>query len=318
MRDDIQLDDPGDIWRLPLRSGKEGVDHQAQVDHCLKHRIAALGWGLESPRPRSQAEVLRRVEEAPWNGWGRRARRTIERFISAWDGDLVWTMHTDGTYRLGELRGHWRYDASAAAREVDCHQVRDARWAKKRLLASEVPGSVVRSFSGRGSSFSRITDLSGKLFSYRLFDRLVGRRERIAAPQPRQILKDLLDPYDVEDLVFVYLQSERGYFVLPGSRRPDTAGYEFVLVHPRTRKQAIVQVKSGNAVVDLGKLESAVEGTDHRAFAYSARGNYEGDADGRIEKLSDKRLLDFALSKPYVLPPRVREWFKDHVGAKPR
>ena len=133
------------------------------------------------------------------------------------------------------------------------------------------------------------------------------------APSPTDILKDLLDPFDVEDLVFVYLQCERGYLVLPASRRTNTAAYEYVLVNPDTRQQAIVQIRTGDAPVPLDELLSGAN-TIHKAFAYSARGLYDGDQEGRVERLTDDELLRFALERPYALPPRVYEWLQDHAS----
>ena len=289
-----------DIYRLPLRSQKEGgVPHDQQVEHCLRNGISAVGWGVEGG---GLEEVLTQIEET----YDRRGRQTVERFANAPTGSLIWTLHTDGTYRVGELAGPWRYDASAEAERLDCHQVRDTRWAPKRLLSSEIPGAVVRSFSQRGSSFSRIHDEAAQRYSHRLYDSLLGRGERVIAPSPEEVLVSLLAPFDVEDLVFVYMQVERGYLVLPGSRRTDTAAYEYVLLHPGTREQAVVQVKTGSSAVDLEQLKKAA-GSDHRAYAFSTTGSYTGSGSG-VELISSERLLEFMSERPEVLPPRVKGW----------
>ena len=154
------------------------------------------------------------------------------------------------------------------------------------MLSSEVPGAVVRAFSQRGSSFSRIHDEPARRYSHRLYDSLLGRGERVAAPSPEEVLASLLAPFDLEDLVFVYMQVERGYLVLPGSRRTDTAVYEYVLPHPSTREQAMVQVKTGSSAVDLEQLKKAAGG-DHKAYAFSTTGSYTGSGSG-VELLSSK------------------------------
>ncbi len=289
-----------DIYRLPLRSQKEGgVPHDEQVEHCLRNGISAVGWGVEGG---SLEEVLNQIEAT----YHRRGRQTVERFANAPTGSLIWTLHTDGTYRVGELTGHWRYDASAEAERLDCYQVRDTRWAPKRLLSSEVPGAVVRSFSQRGSSFSRIHDESARQYSHRLYDQLLERGERVSTPTPEEVLGSLLAPFDVEDLVFVYLQVKCGYLVLPGSRRTDTAAYEYVLLHPDTREQAVVQVKTGASAVDLERLKRAA-GSDHKAYAFSTTGSYTG-RDSGVELISSESLLDLMKARPEVLPPRVKGW----------
>lgn len=174
------------------------------------------------------------------------------------------------------------------------------------LLNSEVPGAVVRSFSMQGSSFNRIHDAGARAYSYRLYDKLMGRPERVASPKPEEVLCSLLDPFDVEDLVFVYLQVVRGLLVLPGSRRTDTAAYEYVLVDREGKEQTIVQVKTGDSAVDLEQLRSAA-GETHRAIAYSTSGAYAGSAP-EVEKLTNKQLLEFMATHPKILPPRARAW----------
>jgi hypothetical protein len=291
-----------DIYRLPLRSQKEGgVPHTEQVEHCLRNGISALGWGVTGSK---LEEVLAQIEAT----YDRRGRLTVERFASTPAGSLIWTLHTDGTYRVGELVGAWKYDASPEAERLDCHQVRETRWAPVSLLSSEVPGAVVRCFSQRGSSFSRIHDAVARTYSHRLYDRLLQRPERIPSPTPDEVLQSLLDPYDVEDLVFVYMQVELGYLVLPGSRRTDSAAYEYVLLHPKTRQQAVVQIKTGSSVVDLDQLAKATANR-HKAFAFSTTGSYTGRT-SNVELLSSHGLLSFMRARPEVLPPRVRAWFE--------
>ncbi|HYI00312.1 hypothetical protein [Hyalangium sp.] len=290
-----------DIWRLPLRSQKEGgVPHDEQVEHCLTLGLSAVGWGVR--KSDALEEVLARVEAE----YDRRGRQTVERFANAPMGSLVWTLHTDGTYRIGELVGPWRYDDSSTAERLDCHQVRETRWARAKLLSSEVPGAVVRCFSQRGSSFSRIHDENARAYSHRLFDKLLARPERVPAPTPAEILRSHLDPFDVEDLVFVYLQVKRDFLVLPGSRRTDSAAYEYVLIHRTTHEQAVVQIKTGSSTVDLDRLAKAA-GSHHQAFAFSTTGRYAGPA-SRVELLSSESLLAFMKASPEFLPPRVKGW----------
>jgi hypothetical protein len=290
-----------DIWRLPLRSQREGgVPHDEQVEHCLSKGLSAVGWGVR--KSGDLEEVLTQVEAL----YNRLGRQTVERFANAPIGSLIWTMHTDGTYRIGELVGPWRYDDSSEAERLDCHQVRETYWAPAKLLSSEVPGAVVRCFSQRGSSFSRIHDESARAYSHRLFDKLLKRRERVLAPRPDEVLRSLLDPFDVEDLVFVYMQAERNFLVLPGSRRTDSAAYEYVLIHRITHEQAVVQIKTGLSIVDLDQLVRAA-GTQHKAFAFSTTGSYSGVA-SNVELLSSESLLAFMQTSPEFLPPRVKGW----------
>jgi hypothetical protein len=50
-------------------------------------------------------------------------------------------------------------------------------------------------------------------------------------------LYEFMTDRDLENLVFVYLQV-KGWYVLPGTRTPDTAHYEFVLVNRETGERS--------------------------------------------------------------------------------
>jgi hypothetical protein len=299
-----------------MRSGKPGVDHRRQVEHCLRLGQVAIGWGVLEQPPTTLEETLERVREFPASGWGSRAAGTIRRFADAEWGSLIWSRHPDGTWLLGELKGAWRPDYSPAACAVDAHQVRDVLWAPRRLYSEEVPGSVIRAFSGRGSSFSEIHNENGRLFSAALFAELTGSKIEKLGLTPEQILQDFLDPFDVEDLVFSYLQVERGYLVLPASRRTNNPTYEYAVVEREGGRLVPVSVKTGATFVDVGQLASTAE-AGGKAVAYSTEGNYMGDGSGRVELIDNAELLRFARSSTELLPPRVRRWFR-YAGSRPR
>lgn len=291
------------MWRCPLRSHKPGVDHFRQLEHCLQGKLVGIGWGLGED-PDGLDHALRLTSARGW----KRAPGIIRRFAEAQNGDLVWSLGLDGRYLLGEVAGEWYYDGSETAELVDCHHVRRMHWAPRPLLDAEVPGAVVRAFMRPGTSFERIKNRAARHYSRALLDELLGRVVQPFAPEPHVVLRDMLDPFDVEDLVYVYLQAVHNWLVLPASRRTNTATYEYVLVHRDTQQLAIAQVKSGDSAVPMEELARAA-GADHIAFAYSTGGHYDGDGGGRVHIIEEADLLDFAARCPHQLPPRARRWF---------
>jgi hypothetical protein len=300
---------------VPLRSQRgeradtgAKVDPAEQVDHCLKHRLVGLGWGVHGdPPPTTLAETYKRIREQG-HGWAP-GIHIIRRFAAAKEGSLIWTRHPDGTWLLGKMTGDWRPDYSAEAWEVDVHQVRDCAWAPQRILSEEVPGDVIRRFSGRGSSFSEMHAPLARAYSNWLYADLTGGSVKLPKISNADVLRELLDPFDVEDLVYVYLQAVRNYLVLPASRRTDTAAYEYALIERDTKQLAVTQIKSGDTPVDLSALAATV-GDDKIGFAYATSGQYDGDGGKRVECLSDDELLGFAKSHPDLLPPRVKRWLQ--------
>jgi hypothetical protein len=303
------------MYRCPMRSGKwsDRAAHTRQIEHVLEQGIVGIGWGYLEDPPTTLAQALEQAENAPWPGWGRNAANTIKRFANAADDSLIWTLHTDGRWLLGRMHGPWRPDYSEAAIATDVHQVRHCQWAPRPLLSEEVPGAVIRAFSGIGSSFSRILSWSGRVYSRALFAELTGEKVDLPKPSAEEIVRDHLDPFDVEDLVFTYLQVVRGFLVLPASRKTNNPAYEWSVIDRQEGGLIPVSIKTGAQAVDVSMLASTAEDTE-TAYAYSTNGHYTGDGQGHVETIDTAELLAFAEESPHLLPPRVRRWMEQASG----
>lgn len=302
---ELPIELPPTLYRVPMRSRKDGVDHEEQVEWALEHGIVAIGWGRGTETPATLEDCLRGIEES----WDQRSAACVARFAEANRGSLVWSQHTDGTWLLGEIVGEWKPDYSPEAATVDMYQTRKVRWAPRRLLSEEVPGGVIRAFSGRGSAFSEIRNMPARLFSSALLAELSGEEPEVPNLSASTVLKSLLSPFDVEDLVFAFLQVERNFLVIPGTRRTDNAAYEYAVVRRGTDELQPVSIKTGNTPVDTAQLASTAGVAKTTGIAYSTAGHYEGPTEGMIEVIDDADLLRFAEEKPQYLPPRVKRWF---------
>lgn len=300
------------LWRTKLRSSLAHVDHAAQVEHCIRGRLVGIGWRMDELTPDTTLETaVKSIEDKHEPGWGRPAALTVRRFgHEAQVGDFVWTRDTHGRYWLCRLTGSYRYDGSEAARKVDVHQVRDADWGPRPLNDLEVPGGVIRRFVGTGSSFSRIHDDPARLLTLYLWEKIHDRELPELEVSPVDVLTSHLDPYDVEDLIYVWLQVACGYVALPRSRQRDTPAYEWTMIHRQTGERAIVQIKTGADHVDLQALADARVDADTRTFAFATSENYDGARDLVDEIITQDALLEFVASNPSLLPVRVRMWFE--------
>jgi hypothetical protein len=299
------------IWRTKLRSLKPGVNHVEQVAHNLDDGIVGIGWGLEDLPSRTPLDqVLAALEAKDEPGWGRRAMWTVRRFgRDAQVGDFVWTRDLAGRFRLGQLAGPYRYVNNAKAKRTDTHQVRRCGWARRPLGDLEVPGGIIRAFSGTSTSFERIHDEGARRYTAWLWDDLHGREPEPLTFTPAEVLAQL-EPYDLEDLIYTWMQMRGGYLALPRARRTDTPAYEWTMLHRKTHRPAIVQVKSGRQSVDLEQLASAAPDAETALFAYSAAESYTGSPDHEVKRITTAELLKLVKRHPAVLPPRVRRWFE--------
>lgn len=304
------LTDPPVIWRTKLRSLKPGVDHAGQVDYCLKGGRVGIGWGIESlPSGAPLAEVLDAIRAKDEPGWGRQAASTVRLFgEDAERGDFVWTRDLAGRFWVAQITGAYRYENSAKARAFDTHQVRKVEWAPRPLGDLEVPGAVIRAFSGTSTSFSRINNDGARVYTAWIWDKLHGRRPASLGFSREEVLSQL-EPYDLEDLIYTWMQVTRGYLALPNARRTDTPAYEWTMLHRETGIPAIIQVKSGAQGVDLEALERAAPDWQTTLFAYSSAGLYTGSPEREVVRIETDELLAFVEENPVLLPPRVRTWF---------
>jgi hypothetical protein len=86
---------------------------------------------------------------------GAKGERMLQRFKALPDGTFVWTRDSAGMFHLGRIAGPWRYDDSAAAREVGIHHVRPAQWKDQPLGPDEVPAAVAETFARGGRNLQR-------------------------------------------------------------------------------------------------------------------------------------------------------------------
>lgn len=304
---------PPTIWRTKLRSLKLGVDHQEQVDHNFNDGLVGIGWGIEELSDGASLEdVLAAIGSQP--GWTKDAVHTVRRFgKEAEIGDYIWTRDLHGRFRLGRIAGHYRYENTELAKRTDTHQVRDCEWANQPLSDLEVPGAVIRGFVGTSTSFSRMWDEGARIYTAWLWEKLHGRDPAPLSFTHLEVLRQL-EPYDLEDLVYTWMQVAEGYLALPKARRTDTPAYEWTMLNRKTFAPAIVQVKSGDQAVDLEALAAAAPDAETVLFACSANGQFTGHPLREVRCVSPDELVAFVREHERLLPPRVRTWFELAAG----
>lgn len=139
------------VYRAPMRSRLDAVDHDLAVARALRLGVCGLGGRLGST-PRDLAEALTATEAA----YGVRAARRLERFAAVPDGSQVWTRVPDGQFHRGWLTGPWSYDGSGAAAAVDLVHVRPCAWDPEPWDEHALPAPVAHTFRRGGRNFQRI------------------------------------------------------------------------------------------------------------------------------------------------------------------
>lgn len=126
------------VYRAPLRSRDDAVDHAAATTWALEHGICGVGErGADGSR--DDPRVLARAE----------------RFAAVPTGAFVWTADAAGGYRLGRLTGEATYDDSDAARTHDLVHQRACTWLPEPVPEPELPAAVRQTFARGGRNFQR-------------------------------------------------------------------------------------------------------------------------------------------------------------------
>lgn len=312
------------VWRAKIHSEREDLCDDALRDkaraYCRAAGIVGIGWGrwtLEAPGGAPLEEVLAEIRGIEgWKTGGDTVRRLA---LEAKDGDFVWNRDSSGRYWLGRITGPWRFDTSEDASEWDLNNLRPCEWLETSFRDWEVPGAVVRSFTGRASSFCRVAP--GYRGGWRITELIWQQTKDPGMEPPRldpdEVITDLLDPIDAEDIALLLLQS-RGWLLLPSSRMKDTPLYEAALKHPDDGRLAVLAVKSGGQnPVPVAAVVSEVTGHGAQVFVFSTHELFDGDpAELGGTKISRKEIAEFMTARPDLLPPRIAHWI-DLQGPAP-
>jgi hypothetical protein len=305
------------VWRAKIYSEREDLLddslRDAARDYCRRAGVVGVGWGrpeITAPGGAPLQQVLAEIyaKGKDWKSGGDTVRRLAE---DASQDDFVWTRDSAGGYWLGRISGPWRFDASTEATRWDLNNVRDCTWLDGSFRDYEIPGAVVRSFTGRTSSSSRVapSSLGGWKMTELIWQQAIDPRAPRPELDPEQIISDLIDPIDVEDLALMFLQAQ-GWLLLPSSRMGDTPLYEAALRHKDDGRLAVLAVKSGSSnPVPVQLVAESVRKDKAEVFVFSTHGLYDvAPEDVAATEITTQQLTAFMAARPELLAPRISRW----------
>jgi hypothetical protein len=138
---------PDPVYRAPLRSRRDDVDHAAAVERALRLGLVGVGEPADA-----------------------RAERRLERFAAAPVGAYVWTRHPAGRLHLGRITGPCRRDDDGA--DVDLVHVRDCDWIAEPVDPALVPPAVAQTFARGGRNFQQTHPGDVEVETARVWERL--------------------------------------------------------------------------------------------------------------------------------------------------
>ena len=290
------------LWRLHIRP--EGIDPRDAVKCCLDNGFLGLGWGgLKEVEGESTSDYLRRHRER----YGKRERSVHGLMEKVGEGDLLWARDAGGGFLLGRATGraYPRFGEWAELRDmyhVVPADIVGGRSGERVIVDTEVPGAIKATFTRpRSSTFHRIHERHLVDYSAWLFATKTRALEPTIKPGP---FLDMLDPYELEDLVALYMQ-EHGWRVVLSSHAPNTPRYEATFVHPE-HGTAGVQVKQKGR--DLDAAHYASDPQVDCVFLFAASGRYGDARPANVIIVGKDELIAFACERREMLPPSISYW----------
>jgi hypothetical protein len=289
------------LYKINLKTG--AVDRAELIDYCLRKSVVGMGWGshyFTAERPDNFDSYYRGAVKA----WSKRTMGPVLAFHGAALGSLIWFRDLQGAYYLARLAGGWRLLQGRLAERMDLANVRNVTYVPVGSEAG-VPGAVVRAYGvPRQLTFCRVNDYGAQAYSALLASDLLGGDPPDVELSTEGILRSLLGPIDVEDLVAAYLQDKRGYVAFPARHGRSTSVYEFVLKHRGDGHTAVVQVKTGRATVPVHTLSERVA---DKWFVYTDR---DQELPSFVERIRRDALLEYMESQAPSLPEVAERWMQ--------
>jgi len=232
------------VWRLHIRPGGVASDLNP-TDFCIRNNLIAIGWPFKEKVSNIQSAI--KVAEQKWPDDLRAFTSAFNAFMSkiAID-DLVWFRNREGKYFLARVTSEFKQINNSEAFNVHCT---NARSAEIKEIGTQVAGGLKNQFI-RGSTIRRV--ISRHLIDY---TRLIAAKyfpHKYSDDLPKvfniESIFSYLDPFDLEDVIGLYLQAEESFCIIPSSRGnlSNTPFYEFELWRPIDGISAYLQVKSGD------------------------------------------------------------------------
>ena len=294
------------VFRIHIRPKICANKQRKAFEYCLKHSVLGMGWSVEETG-KSRLSWDKYIAAAS-------VKKEYDNVLSVCylhrevkENDLIWTRDTDGFYYLGRVVSPWEYLANEETLQIDivnfcrCEEI-------LCIPVGAVPGKVVASFRP-GRTIQAIRSETVDIYSQLLWNGISGSQHYSPQSPSTNNIYEFLDDQTTEDAVAIYLQM-RGWLYIPASRRPDTMGYEYVLINRETFEEAVVQVKTGNTPLDRG-YRSKIE--TEKVFLFQSYGKYTGSDYDQVECIDPDDLRTFLFNNRDILPQSITRWV-DYVA----
>lgn len=290
-------------YRIKLFTKASVGEHDGDQTYCIKNNLVAIGWGFENEPEIKLDEYKKRVEEK--FGKDRNFKISYNNFLNLNKDDFVWVEINARDYRLGKIQE--KYDKYSIVKDKEkCRMGLTKKCMWKKINFNDVPGEVINSCAQRGCTLIQKHNLDDfkEYFEY-LYDKCNYNNTCILD------YKKLLHYDDLEDLLGLYLQKEKGYFIIPSTNKSSTKLIEYELRRKNNGKieKSCVQCKMGTSIVedDIFKDE---EFKDYKIYISTINNdNYDNKRDN-VKTIYTDDLWNWAKDNKELLPERIQKYIE--------
>ncbi len=293
------------VWRLHLNPSYKAYNHTKQelFDLCIKDQVIGVGWLGITIRTEDESLIRKQAYEAYKNDKPAGCYKAINAMRKMQVGDLIWTRY-NGNYYLCKVNGRWS-DQPNLEKYIpfDITNYVPVTW-QEVGMADLVPGKIVSSFrpSAAVQMVYGVDDISAYMWNE------YHHCNDYSCDKSKWDIWSLLNNESIEELVILYLQVEKHYFVYSSALKPTTRTYECRMVNSEG-EFAFPQVKSGNESLNANDYMQAIrEKENTKVFLFAASEKYVKNDDERFVYLTRKELEDFARKNKNVIHPLTRYW----------
>ena len=296
------------VWRLHLRTDFKEYGHSQDelFELCYKDGIIGVGWLNITNQIGADENITESIRKQANTSYSKNPTPGIKAMnaMNAMQiGDLIWTRY-NGDYYLCKVIGRW-IDQPFLEKYIpyDITNYVPVTW-QKIGMEDRVPGKIISSFRP-AAAVQKVRETEN--ISAFMWNKYHKCNDYSIIKSELNVWK-LLNNESIEELVILYLQVEKGYYVYTSALKPTTRTYECRMVN-LNGEYGFPQVKSGSTSLNANDYKQAlIENENSKVFLFAASENYIKNEDRRFVYLTRNELEEFARNHKQIIHPLSFYW----------
>jgi len=295
------------VWRIhnkPDFSKSKGYTKDDLIQFCMTEGIIGVGWSKITTRVDSKDAINKEAKEQ-YTYRATAGLKAVNAMCSMQVNDLIWT-RVDGIYFLCKVTGLWVNSKPEGKHyDFDVSNYVNVEWLRVGR-EDEIPGHVISSFRPAAAvqNVKNVEEISKYIWN-----QSKGSNDYDINNEGRNIW-DALSDKDIEEIVLLYLQIEKGYYIFTQSLKNTTKKYECTMIN-KNGELAFPQVKSGSVPLAADDYEDALQDDKNaQIFLFTVCEDYDRNSKPNIHYLTKKEIEDFMKQNKKVLPKLTKRWLE--------